>query len=163
MLYPLNQLKTVEPEIYEKHIAKYAGREHITEMRILPLDCLWNDVLHFSAVHPNIVREALIEAGTPLQWRIDYFEIDPHLLDPKHTTVYLFRDREKGAALTPENFVPYDPDNLEKYAIIPEETKAYYKETLSQGKNPLTFRGIPHILYKGTIDVRQSGIKRLKL
>ncbi len=53
ILYPLNTLKEKHPEIYEQQVSKYVGREHMTQQRIPILDCLWNDVLHFSAVNPK--------------------------------------------------------------------------------------------------------------
>ena len=56
ILYPLNTLKGKHPDIYEQQVSKYVGREHIKEQRIPILDCLWNDVLHFSAVNPKEVK-----------------------------------------------------------------------------------------------------------
>ena len=53
ILYPLNALTEKHPEIFEQQVSKYVGREHITQQRIPVIDCLWNDVLHFSAVNPK--------------------------------------------------------------------------------------------------------------
>ncbi|MBK8551651.1 MAG: hypothetical protein IPL53_11555 [Ignavibacteria bacterium] len=53
VLYPLNTLKEIHPDLYEQQASKYAGREHITCQIIPILNCLWNDVLHFSAVNPE--------------------------------------------------------------------------------------------------------------
>ncbi len=63
ILYPLNAPKEKHPDIYEQQVSKYVGREHIKEQRITILDCLWNDVLYFSAVNPKEIKQALIEAG----------------------------------------------------------------------------------------------------
>jgi len=44
ILYPLNILKDKCPEVYEKEVSKYVGREHVKENRIPAFNCLWNDV-----------------------------------------------------------------------------------------------------------------------
>ena len=37
-------------------------------------------------------------------------------------------------------------------------TKEYYKEMFMQEKNPLLFHGVPHILFRGSLDI--SGVKK---
>ncbi len=63
-LYPLNILKHTHPDLYTKKVSKYIGREKVMDQIIPILDCLWNDVLHFTAVHPKDVKDALIKAGS---------------------------------------------------------------------------------------------------
>ena len=53
ILYPLNVMEKINPEIYEKAVKKYEGREYLMREVIPWLNCLWNDVLHFSIVHPT--------------------------------------------------------------------------------------------------------------
>lgn len=62
-LFPLNTLKEKYPDLYKKEASKYVGREQIMQDVLPILNCLWNDVLHFSAVHPSLVKEALFESG----------------------------------------------------------------------------------------------------
>lgn len=153
-LYPLNQLKDIYPDIYEKHLEKYEGREHVLESRIPPpLDCLWNDVLHFTAVPPQILFNNLTEAGfnaEELVWK-RWFKIPAELLDPKKTMVCLYR---RDVRLVPEarDFHPYDPSKIAEYRTVPRETKEYYKQQQVLGKRPLFFHRVPHVLFKGTID-----------
>lgn len=45
-----NVLKDTKPAIYTAQSKKYLGRERILGAKIPPLNCLWNDVLHFTAV-----------------------------------------------------------------------------------------------------------------
>lgn len=34
VLYPLNTLKTLHPDLYEFHVGKYAGREYLMDQKI---------------------------------------------------------------------------------------------------------------------------------
>lgn len=65
VLYPLNVLRTHLPEIYDAQVKKYSGREGVMAHKVPILECLWNDVLHFSPVHPSKIRDAIADAG----WR----------------------------------------------------------------------------------------------
>lgn len=57
-LHPLNKLRTKLPELYRREVQKYTGREHLMQQRVPLLECLWNDVLHFSPVHREQVAAA---------------------------------------------------------------------------------------------------------
>src|SRR5258708_16115362 len=59
LLYPLNQLESLLPEVYAGERAKYGGREKALDFRIPYVDLLWNDVLHTAAVHPYYLFRAL--------------------------------------------------------------------------------------------------------
>lgn len=160
VLFPLNALKNIYPDLYELKAQKYVGREQIMLEKLPSLDCLWNDVLHLSAVHPSLLRQAYEEAGGMGVFDLDVFEIDPHLLDPKDTIVYLYKHTDIRGNFLPENFAAYDPDGLDQYSVVPQETKDYYKEMISHGKEPMLFHRVPHILYKGSINI--SGLKRVQ-
>lgn len=159
-LYPLNELKNIYPKIYKEESAKYKGREFTMEYRIPGLDCLWNDVLHFTAVSPADLKRALVEAGHPVNFSESYYQIDPKLLDPEKTIVYLYLyTYEDGKAkMVPENFAPYDPSEIDHYSVIPESTKAYYREMYNQKKLPLMYVRVPHILYKGSLNIKDLNI-----
>lgn len=58
VLYPLNAMKDIYPDIYEKQIAKYddhPSRKKLPLRRIPKLDCLWNDVIQCAPVHPHLI------------------------------------------------------------------------------------------------------------
>lgn len=158
-LIPLNDLKDIYPEVYADAVKKYVGREDILEHRLPILGCLWNDVIHLTAVPPSRVKEAMFEAGRTKPFEVEYFEIDPHLLDREKTIVYLYKGDTVEEKLKPENYTTFDPDSLEQYSRIPEATKAYYRDVYSRGINPLHYHRVPHILYKGTINT--VGLKRI--
>ncbi|MBM5789990.1 hypothetical protein FJZ23_02815 [Candidatus Parcubacteria bacterium] len=153
ILSPLSALKEKYPDIYEQQMRKYVGREQITQQRIPILDCLWNDVLHFVAVNPKAVKEALIEAGRNPEVAMSYYQVDPKLIEPKNAIVYLYPYADNKDPMNEENFVPYHPDEIAKFSGMPEATKEYYKGTIEKGERPLLYHRIPHILYRGTIDI----------
>jgi hypothetical protein len=159
ILYPLNILKNLHPEIYESEVGKYRERAHIMEQRIPFLDCLWNDVLHFTAINPTLIREALVAAGQQKMHDLTFFEIDPHLLDSSKTTVYLNNKSKITGEFGEESFVTYDPDSMEQYSHLSNETREYYKEMYTHDKSPLLFHRVPHILFRGSLDI--SDIKQI--
>lgn len=52
-----------------------------------------------------------------------------------------------------ENWAVYNPENLARFSLVPETTKDYYRETIKKGERPFLYYGVPHIIYKGTLDV----------
>lgn len=156
VLHPGNTLKVLHPDLYVSKHAKYDDRQHVVEQFIPTLEAAWNDVLHFTPIHPDELKKALIEAGAEPR-EMKFYQVDPALLDPKLTTIYLYQEKSKEDKMGEESFAEYDPDKLHEYASLPEETKQYYKEMIEQGRKPLLFVGVPHILHKGSLDI--SGLE----
>lgn len=162
ILYPLNQLKNIYPEAYATHIKKYEEREHLLSTKIPILNCLWNDVLHFTAVHPKNLFENLDRSGfkaDELVWK-RWFEIPIEALEPENIIICLYRH---DISIIPEarDFHRFNPDKFSEYATIPPETIEYYKQQKASGVRPLFFHRVPHILYKGTVDI--SGFNIIEL
>ncbi len=157
VLYPLNALKDVRPDLYQAEAAKYEGRGRLLTRRIEPLDCLWNDVLHLTAIEPAVLKAALVDAGaSPNPW--SFYCIDPAALDMRNAMVFLSRLPMTEMGIDPRDFAPYDPAGVEPYAQVPEATKAYYRARIAEGKRPLLFAHAPHIFYRGPIDVSSCEI-----
>lgn len=163
ILYPLNMLKEKFPDLYEVKAEKYSEpqgddvkkneeRKSIPGRLIPTLEqAAWGDVLNLTAIHPQELMDALQSAGfTPQEMK--FYQIDPDLLDPELATIYLYRE-EAGGKEDPNQYQKFDPDKLHEHSSIPEKTKEYYKQRHEDGKRPLLFVGIPHILYKGHLDV----------
>ncbi len=152
ILYPLNELRTVLPHLYAQYIKNYENRPKVLKQWIPTLDCLWNDVLFLSPVHPQAVRLAYAEAGATLIPDLRCFKIDPAHLEPEKTSVWIPRTRDGHS----EEFRAYDPSSLEQYSTLSEDTVPYFREEFAKGKKPLLFLRVPHILYRGTLDI--SGV-----
>lgn len=159
-LYPLNVLKDKHPDLHEAHAKKYEHRKHITELFIPQLDCYWGDVVHMSAVHPQDLVKALAATGLAGK-RYSYFEIDPATLDPKKTVIYVNKVKENmRGQLTKDDFRPFDAVRVRVWGYIPKETIAYWKKKITECKEPLLFLFVPHVLYKGNIDVSGLTLKK---
>jgi hypothetical protein len=162
-LHPLNTLKNPEElevedeikeklkQVYEQEIAKYdtESRDRIPEKEIPPLNCTWGDVLQFSPVHPQLLKDALIAAGFQPR-ESQFYQIDPKLLASEDTAIYLYK---KPGDETPDAFAKYDPESLEEYSKLTKETKDHYAERKALGKKPYLFVGVPHVFHKGSLDV----------
>jgi hypothetical protein len=151
ILYPLNVLKETHPEVYTEHAKKYEGREQLLTATVPPLDCLWNDVLHFTAVAPHELKANLAKAGIttePTAW----YKVPVTLVEGKNSIAFLYR-RDLGVMPNFKEYEPFDASRMDIYRKVPDETIEYYKEQNAKGKRPLLFHLVPHILYKGTIDI----------
>jgi hypothetical protein len=153
-LRPLNDLKQHAPEVYAAQVKKYTGREVLLEQRVPYLDCLWNDVLFFSPVHPRHIRDAYIAVGKTwpgLKW----FEVDTVALNfTPENTVFFHSDmsREKGDfSIDKEAFEPFKPDLLANMREMPPHTLDYYKEAAAAGEPIFTWMGITHVMHRGRI------------
>ncbi len=117
VLYPLNSLKGINPGLYLSKASKYKGREEVMKNFIPTLECLWNDVLHFSAINPQELKQALVEAGmSPREWK--FYQLDPNLLDPKQTTIYLYQEKDDEEKMDPSNFSEYNPEALDEHSVL---------------------------------------------
>ncbi len=157
ILYPLNRLKDTHPDIAAQNIKKYEDRgSRVMSQRIPILNCLWNDVLHFSLVDPQRVADELGKFGEHRTYTL--YKIDPHTLEPEKTVLFINREREPGTLPRDEEFIPYDPNDVEKWTYFPQETAAYYEKRYSEGKLPLVYHGLPHVLYKGELNIKNLPI-----
>ncbi len=156
VLYPLNQLKDIFPVLYEKAASKYKGREMIMQQQIPRLNCLWNDVLHFSPVHPEKVMNALWSLGYPPHsstwWKIDVEKVG---FNATNTVVYTnHRKLPFGAPFPIEDFIPFEIALINEHQQLSVSTQTYYQECKAQNRRPLLFVNVAHVLHWGAIDIR---------
>lgn len=126
--------------------------------KIGPLNCLWNDVLHFTPVHPSKIIRELKKAGVEMK-KLRWFKINAKDLDSEKTIIYLykFKKREKDF-MSEDNFTSYNPNKISKYNKIPEKTKRYYKQEVKKGNRPFRFHLTPHILFKGNLNISKAKV-----
>jgi hypothetical protein len=155
-LQPMNALKESHPGIYAKYVQKYQGREQVIERKIPLLNCLWNDVLFFTSVHPRAIKEGFIAVGKqwkPQQW----IEVDTVQsgFNAENTVIYVSdMTRQKGDfTLNPEWFIAFAAEKLITTMELPEATLAYYREAAENQEPIFAWRGLPHIMHQGSIDL----------
>lgn len=168
VLYPLNQLAAVAPELYEFQKSKYVGREAALNFRIPGLDLLLGDALHCAAVHPYHVFRArratgIIESvGKPGSWMTGMcFAIPLERIVPHRVVWYSAKTLWKNGApdedvpdVAPDDeFEPFDPTRYEELSDVPATHVAYLRRMKERGSRPLMFVHIPHIFVAGPIDV----------
>jgi len=162
VLFPLNQLRLTQPELYERQVAKYGGREQVLEFRIPGLGVLWNDALHCAPIHPYWVAKARGEAAVVTSnFGTDCFRIPLERIS-QHPTAY-FRNATFWINGRPgedmpdepptEEFSAFDASRYRELPGVPEAYPRFLAEMASLGRRPLTFPTIPHVLVAGPIDV----------
>ncbi len=157
VLCALNELARVDRSAWARERAKYAGREHVLELRVPPLECLWNDVLHLSPVHPaDIVAELRAVDLEPLRNR--FFEIDAASLDTARTVVFINRRASTSDEIDASQWMPFEPDALPALAGFNEASRRYYRECAETGTRPLLWGYLPHVFYRGALDIRDLPI-----
>jgi len=152
-LYPLNRLKEIDRDLYATHEAKYAGRSDLMKRPVPQLDCLWNDVLMFSPVAPDKIRQALIDAGHIREKR-KWFVVPVSLLE-REKSVFDIPMPVKPADLSlafEDDYQWFSQDLLARYSEVPTLTHDYYKSVPS-GEPVFFFQFIPHLLYRGTLNI----------
>src|SRR5664279_18945 len=148
-LIPLNQMQATNPELRDKYLEKYKGREKILERKIPLLDCLWNDVVQLLPLHPKKVFECQLEFGLITAMPdYRYFEIDLSLLDPEKAVVYF-----KTAPGEENVTVKWLKDvNLDELKELPPATRKYYESLVGKGEPVFNYQFVPHVIYKGNIN-----------
>jgi hypothetical protein len=150
VLYPLNVLKETHLNIYSEHVKKYYERKQLLTTEVPPLNCLWNDVLHFTAVSPFELKENLAKADLnydPISW----FKIPVNMIQGDKSIAFTYR-RDQNVIPSFKEYEKFNPARMKTYCKVPPETIEYYKQKKAEGVRPLFFHLVPHILYKGNID-----------
>lgn len=157
-LIPLNKMLAVDPSLRAKYLEKYKGSEEILERKIPLLDCLWNDVVQLLPLHPRQLFELQKELGLIREIPdYCYYQIDTSVLDPSQAVVYF-----KTAPGEENVTVKWLEDvQLEELQIIPEATRKYYESIVDTGEPVFNYQFVPHVIYRGTIDVSSAQVIHL--
>jgi hypothetical protein len=126
ILYPLNKLREIYPEIYTEQVKKYIGREELLTRKIPSLHCLWNDVLHLTAVSPEELKLNLAKAGIeykPMSW----FKIPVHTIEGNNSTVFK-QTKNKGESSHTQEYETFNIAKMSIYRTVPLETIEYYMQ-----------------------------------
>lgn len=145
-LYPLNELKKVNPELYKKHFSKY---KNLKEKDVkIPGFGHWNDCLNFIPVNPKLVKSELEKFGHNTDWTWRFYKIDANTLDNDKLILMVPEDKEDALK---RGFLPFNEENFKKYCKITDIARHRYKNAKDNSETPFTFGGITHALYKNSL------------
>lgn len=159
-LIPLNQMDK-ESVLYKGHARKYVGRENLTEQSIPILDCLWNDVVQFSALDPQIIVDKLklIQPDFKI-FRKSYFKIPVKDVEDIYDGV-IFNRRSSGNKtyeIFEDEVEILSSKNYRELSVVPNETINFWNNAVNEKKPVLWFPYITHIFLKGRIETRDFEI-----
>jgi hypothetical protein len=153
-LLPLAILRVEYPEVYAKAMEKYEGREEVSQNFIPPLECLWEDVIFLSPVHPQVLHGVLVSCGHRGLIGKEAYVIDPRSLRPDWLVIYDYAD---GGS-----YSFYDGEDYLRYGRISDVTRNHYRNAAEAGKRPFLFHGITHVMYRGEICVDGLPVVRVR-
>src|SRR5206468_1535207 len=126
-------------------------------------ECLWNDVIHFSPVHPGKIKQLCDDEQ--LNWHEhDWFEIDAEQIGFSSGNSLIFMHYFAGrdiVTIAPQELEPYCLQRVAELAEIPERTRRCYREARLGTAKHFLFAGIPHVLYKGSLNVEGAAVIRV--
>lgn len=154
-LSPLNRLKDRLPSVYEYAVKKYEGREWLLQAKLPTLDCLWNDVLHFSLMHPAVIYKQLMDVGVDYSKReLLWFEVPLEHALAHPSALYRNTRKDRSSREYPESeFEPVTAERVSELSGMPERNLEYYRECVAQKTYPLMWAYAPHVLVKGELDI----------
>ena len=150
-LLPLNRLRDVHPDIYEREAEKYAGREQLRREKVLALDCQWGDVLFFSPVHPAQLLDTVREGGREVP-PVRFWALNAAKLEPQRACIKFVRPWPGGAYTppTPADYLSYTPEHLAQ-VCQPSEMTLTRLQALPPDSPLILWMDVPHVLYRGTV------------
>ena len=163
MLYPLNHLATVYPDIHAREAPKYTGREGVMSYRVPHLDAPWADTVNLSILDPRLLvaaRERLgIVTSQLLPRRLLAIPIEylarHRLVRYSGATPWINSSPGEDVPTEPpaDEFEPADPQTYRETTDVPGAHLEYLTECQAAGKRPLAFVHVPHVLALGPIDI----------
>lgn len=155
LLKPLNQMQADNPDLHKKYKKKYDDRKEILERRVPLLDCFWNDVVQFLPFHPRKIFELQAAMGLiPQVPNYKFFKVNLESLDSEKTVVFL-KDKPGEENVVFKWLSDIDFKSIQE---VPKATIEYYKTVVGTGELPFNYQFVPHVLYKGTVDVSSAKI-----
>lgn len=164
-LIPLNQMDKTS-QVYKTQAQKYLGREALMEQNIPLLNCKWNDVVHFSALNPQVIVDKLKEFETNLKIvRPYYFKIPVQDIIEKYDAVVFDRKKsEKGDFTIREYEIsPLCESSFQELQQVPDETIKFWSDVKVNGGKFLWFPFVPHVFIKGMVDTSDFELCELQL
>lgn len=155
ILYPLNKLKHLYPDMAIKPLEKYSWRKDLLQRKIPGLDVFWNDVLHFTTLHPIKTFEALKQLRGPVGRTIQIIYVPLKCLEEARCVYFMGSDRSRNslAEMHPEEIMPFVKSEYEEAQNVSDAQIEKWKENLQNSEPVLFFSRTRHLLYAGALDI----------
>jgi hypothetical protein len=172
LIYPLNGLKPVYPDLYEREQVKYEGREGVLRYVVPGLGVTWTETVNLSALHPRHLLAERRRLGVPFSNLLTrrVLEIPIERLCGHKAVTYASSahwinssPHDPTAAAEPPlaDFSPFDAGAHLEPTSVPALHTEYLLRQLQRGERALAFVFIPHVLVASAIDV--SGLQPQEL
>ncbi len=163
-IYPLNGLKSVHPDLYERERVKYDGREGVLRYVVPGLDVTWTETVNLSALHPRHLVAERRRLGVPFSNLLTrrVLEIPLERLSGLKAVAYSSSahwinssPHDPTAAAEPPlaDFSPFDAASHREPTSVPSLHTEYLLRQQHRGERALAFVFIPHVLVASAIDV----------
>jgi hypothetical protein len=164
VLYPLDQLRLVYPDLYERERVKYDGRDSVLRFVVPHLGVTWGATVNLSALDPACLVAERRRLGVPfsnlLQRRVLRIPIDrlaglPAVRYNSATHWINSSPGDGSVPLTPpaHEFSPLDLAHYEEAAHVPKLHTEYLVRQLARSERALGFVFVPHVQVASSIDV----------
>ena len=152
-LYPLNSFKESNPEVFEKMAEKYQGREVLMTRKLPTLNCLWNDVLHFSPLNPQTILDTWYEHD--LRDKVKEFEvlkIPVGDLNQENLIYFWPQVYEYGNfEFSSKQVRTFCLDEYREQKSVGEDQLNAWKKDIKEGRRMFWYSHTTHVLYKGSV------------
>ena len=163
-LMPLNRLKDLDENLYAQYNSKYDDhpeRAFLLERKIPVLDCLWNDAVHFSTLHPHLIYKELKKLDLNLKNDLKFYRIPIDDLESNDNVLYHYNKKYYDGPESPiaiENIELLNIDDYVELNKIPEDTLKYFQEESKNDNRMGMFHFVPHVLSKGKVPVEGAEV-----
>ena len=154
-LIPLNRMKESNLALYSKEASKYHGREKLLERYIPKVDCLWNDVLHFSSLRPEIIFSRFEALGFGRYDGLRWFEVPLSRIEGLGSVIYRApQEPRPNFALDDADIEFLNVGSYQEPKVLSEQADTYFLHCQKEGRTPLPFQFTPHILVHGEVETK---------
>jgi hypothetical protein len=171
-LLPLNLLATRFPDIHDREMRKWAGRESVIQFEVPHLGVTWGDTVNLAALDPALLVEARRRLGVPFSSLLQrsVLRIPLERIAGQQAVVYDSHSHWRNSRPVledipevppPSDFTPFNPAAYEELTVVPPLHLDYLVEQRDAGVPALGFVFVRHVLVAGAVDV--TSLERARL
>jgi len=163
-LYPLNRLRDLFPDLYEREVRKFAGRESVLEYVVPGLGMAWADTVNLSALDPRLLIAERRRLGVPFSRLLERCLVCIPVERVATLPAVVFAGTSHWANSSPDDesvprtppdseFQSFDASQYQETLEVPRLHREYLLRQKERGELALGFVFVPHVLVGGPIDI----------